>query len=249
MSKQVGTPESKRQLTAQAFIQRITGGVAGSYISLGNVLKLKTDPGIKLADHLVADKGFKRVDAQLVQEAKWTYTLTLDEVSAQHLQLLLLATQGSDAVQGSGVAQTVSNPSGGVSPGYSYDLGKRGCTAHALTFGGSSKTEGTDFVLDYGSGMLTILESGSIANSTTLAGTLTYPAVTYQPFTPLATLTMNINFLINEFDQFNSAPRTTHSGTGQIRCTNPGEQDGEKVNEYEFTILATVKPTISERKD
>src|SRR5262245_28071377 len=144
MSAPLGSYKTKLRATARVIMLR-TG--SSDYDDLGNVLSFKRDPQLERVTHKSATQlGHLRVDSDQIHTIADAYTFDLDEHVEATLRLLLLSNASSAATQSLNATLAVSITT--VSLGKSYWLGKYNITAQSLTFGGSSKTEGTDFILD-----------------------------------------------------------------------------------------------------
>lgn len=144
---------------------------------MGNVAKFAHAPDRQRVEHMTAQvgdagQGVALGDGNLLTTTNNKYTFSGDEVTNESIRLLLQSTAGSASNQTAAPTQAISIAD--VEPGKTYRLGYYGITGHALTFGGTSKTEGTDFTLDRNSGLLTILVGGAIVSGDDVAGTVRY---------------------------------------------------------------------------
>lgn len=249
MSANPGQLATKSKTTAIILFAR-TG--TSDFLPLGNVSKFSHAPSVQRYTHMQsqvgdAGGGNKRADGKLVTTIEDLWKATLDEHTAFNLRLLLLGGERSPANQSSNASLAVSISN--IKPGYTYWVGAYNITSHALTFDGSSATEGTDFTLDKASGILTILATGTLSDGDDVAGTISVPAVSYDTHTSADDLRASGAFQIFEFDQFSKAPRRHTTFTGEIYVSNWGEQTVDAPNEFEVEILAISKPVVKERVD
>lgn len=250
MSASIGQLATKNKTTAIILFAR-TG--TADYVPLGNVTKFSHAPSIQRYTHMqsqVGDAGAggtKRADGKLVTTIEDLWKATLDEHTAANLRLLLLGAAQTATNQASNASLAVSISA--VKLGFTYWVGAYNITSHALTFDGSSATEGTDFTLDKASGILTILSTGTLSDGDAVAGTISVPAQKYDTHTSADDLRASGAFQIFEFDQFSKAPRRHTTFTGEIYVSNWGEQTVDAPTEFEVEILAISKPSVKERVD
>jgi hypothetical protein len=251
MSATLRSLPTKLKPTVRVLFKR-TGDT--HYVDLGNISKFADAKQVQRLEHFTAmvgdaGQGFARGDGELVTTVSDAYTFTADEVTNDTMRLLQLCAAGTAANQSAGATTAVSVTD--VIVGNTYRLGFYGITAHALTFGGSSKTEGTDFSLDYKSGLVTILPGGAIVDGDDIAGTVNIPAGTFKTFTANSEVYVGGACIIELWDQFHaSIPRQVISiSSATIGLTNFGEMDHMKWTEFQGRIYCNSKPTIKERQD
>ena len=250
MSALPGSLASKSKSTFRVLYKR-TGDIGS--VELGNIVKGSFKPTIQRVSHMASltgdsGGGVKAVDGKLVTTTENLWEFTLSEHSKDNLRLLLLGEELGAANQASNATLAVAITD--VKPGRSYWVGAYNITSAALTFATLTKTEGTDYLLDKASGILTILAAGSIADGDDVAGSVAVPAQKYNQATMLKTLRAPGSFEIFEFDQLGVAPRRHWTiANGEIYTTNWGEQSAEAFNEVTVEVLAISRPVCKERAD
>lgn len=251
MSAALGSLKTKLKPTTLITFRR--DGQA-NVINLGNVVKFSDATKVQRVEHfsaLVGDAGGGVAvgDGNLMTTLSNMYQFTIDEIVNDNLRLLGLTDAPTAANQTASATQAISIAD--VVPGETYDLGFRGLTAHALTFAGSSKVEGTDFRLDYKAGLLTILVGGAITSGDDVAGTINVPSLTYKQFTGRTDLRVTGRAVIQHWDQFSeSAPRQEITiDSADIYVTNWGSRDHTKWTEVDMEIYCNVAPRVKERQD
>jgi hypothetical protein len=246
MAVKLGDPQTKKLTTGRLFYTPLND-VQGA-IDLGNVLDHKYDPAIDRIKHKAAQNGLMQVDLNLVKGAELKYVFTLDEITIELLKLMFLGTQAADVTQASGniTAESLTTNSKG---GRTYFAAARGLSAYAVKVTAVTKTEGVDYTIDAGSGAITILASGTIADASTVTIDYTKAQIVTQPVTLLKFLLAQGTFKFVEKDQFAANPRAIHDFSGQAQVMDWGENTMEDVTKIKLEVLATGNPVISFRKD
>lgn len=242
----LGDAITKKLTTGRLFYTPI-GDLQGA-IDLGNVLDHKYSPEIQRIKHMAAQNGFKQVDVNLVKSAELKYEFSLDEITLELLKLMFLGTAGADVTQTSGnvAAESLTTNS---KKGRTYFALARGLSLVVVKVAAVAKAEGVDYTVDAGSGAITILDGGTIADGSTVTVDYTKAQIVTQPVTLLKSLLAQGTFKFIEKDQFAANPRAIHDFTGQCQVTDWGENNMEDVTKVKLEVLATGNPVISFRKD
>jgi len=232
---QIGTFLSRRKVTGRLFLaDSLTPTM---FSDMGNVQMVKEEPKITRAQMKTSQKGYVMVTHEEPAEVDWRWSITLDEHASTLLGLKALSQPPTT------VTQSVQNAAAwslsAASPGYTYYVGAVGLTAFTM----ATYTLGTDYTLDMGSGMLTILATGSIAANTSLSGTLTAPAETFSQTVVLSRTFWPVQVRLHLFDQNTLVPRDIVLFPGEVAVTDWGQHDGTKWNEVKVELLATSAPT------
>ncbi|HWD20515.1 MAG TPA: hypothetical protein VHB20_14680 [Verrucomicrobiae bacterium] len=232
----IGDFRTRRKVTGKFYFADIATPAALN--DFGNVTLIKQNPKVDRAQMMTAQKGFLQVTHEEPSKIDWRYQVKLDEHSDALLSLLRLASTVSSVTQNSasGASWSISS----ASPGFCYYVGALGLTAFTMT----TYTLGSDYTIDLGSGMLTILATGTIAASTSLSGTLTNPQVKLHTATAFTKTFWRGQAQINTFDQNSLLPRDIVSGAAELIVSDWGEHDGQKWNEVQIELLFTAAPTL-----
>ncbi|HXG46042.1 MAG TPA: hypothetical protein VNO52_00325 [Methylomirabilota bacterium] len=241
MATNTGDLKNRKQTTARVWFKR-TG--ASAFVELGDVAKYKKSDDKSYSDIKASQKGFKRLNAKLLNSVTLQWQFTLNEQLTEVMRLLGLATKAADTVQSSATGQ--SETFNGTTKGATYFLSKRDVSSVVMTTP-SGKTEGVDYAVEAGIGAITILPAGTIADGANVTITYNCNAVTLENYTSLKETRVTGTFKVAEYDQFSEVPREIHDFDGQIWVSNQGENDGEKPTEVEVTILVT-SPTPTNQK-
>jgi hypothetical protein len=232
----IGLIVSRRKVTGRLFWA--DSATPTAFADMGNVSMLKEEPKITRAQMKTAQKGYNMVTHEEPGEVDWRWSITLDEHASTLLAIKALSqptTAPTQSVQNA-AAWSISS----ASPGYTYYVGAVGLTAFTMT----TYTLNTDYTIDLGGGMLTILTTGSIAASTALSGTLTAPSLTFDQSVVLSRTFWRGQVRLHTFDQNTLVPRDIILFPGEIAVTDWGQHDGSKWNEVKVELLATSAPTI-----
>jgi len=235
-----------KKLTSGRLYLTLTGETGG--YDLGNILDAKVETKMKRADLKKAQGGLLLPAGMLAMESGWEYTFTGNEHSDLIKQILYEASKVNDASQ-----TLTAAPSGTASftakQGRYFQLGKYNVDTVVVTVSASTKTEGTDYSVDYVNGVVYIIPGGGIADAASVSVTFGYAALTQLSYAALAQLNITGTFEYSETDQFKTGPRELHTFTGQITSADLGDNNLSKENQWKVTALATSKPAIIVRKD
>jgi len=233
----IGDFRTRRKVTGKLYLADLT--TPTQFRNWGNVLLVKQEPKIDRAQQLTAQKGFVQVTHEEPSKVDLRYTIKFDELHDDALALLHLSSAATTVTQSAGTATAWSLSS--VSPGYSYYVGAMGLTAFAVT----GKTLNTDYTYDAGSGMIYIVPSGTIAASSSIAGTYTSTAQTFKQYTELTRTFRQVSVQLDTFDQATSLPRERVTFTGEVYISDYGDNDGQKYNEPTLMLLAITAPVVN----
>jgi hypothetical protein len=233
---QIGSVLSRRKVTGRLYIADLA--TPTQFFDMGNVVLTKEEPKITRAQMKTAMKGYTMVTHEEPGEVDWRWSMTLDEHANALLALKALSAAPTTVTQEANVGADWSVSS--ASPGYSYYVGGVGLTAFTM----ATYTLNTDYTIDLGSGMLTILATGTIAASTALSGTLTSPALVFSQTVVLSRTFWPVQVRLHTFDQNTLIPRDIYLFAGEVAVTDWGQHDGSKWNETKVELLATSAPTV-----
>jgi hypothetical protein len=243
----LGSPNTKKLTTGRLFIQLTSPSVDTFYRDMGNCTEHKIDPKVTRKEHKKAAGGFLRTDISLVSEISPMYQFIFDEHTPDLISLALLGTQGADSVQAGAVivAEQLTNNS---QQGRTYFTTQPGCSAVTVKVGGIAMVLNVDYAIDLGSGAVTILNGGGIANASTVTINYTSAALTYHNFTAFQTLLLQGSVKYVETDQFNIAPRQTTTFNGQLYVTQWGDNKAD-YNNITVDAVPLTNPVVQTRQD
>lgn len=244
----LGQQITKKFTTGRLYAQLVIAGVTDAFWrDFGNVEDYKLDPKLTRKEHMASAAGVKRTDLSLVADITQKYSLTVDEFTPDLEALLTLGTQGADAVQAAGnivnEVLTVNSQQSRV-----YFTANAGISALVVKVGGVAQNPATDYSYDPGSGAITILSGGNIANASTVTATYTAAAITNHVFTGFTQLLLLGNFKLVEYDQFTTVPRNITTAAGQIYVTNWGDNK-EDFTKVVLELLLFGNPNVLRRVD
>jgi hypothetical protein len=236
----LGHTEAHERLTARVYYDPDGSG----YLSLGNIVEYRYTPTRNTIERKISEKGWVRVEDELVVDVKEAWECVLDEEDADTARFLRLATPAATVTQSAASAGIglVSN----VKQGRYYDIGLRRLSNVTVKVGASTKTEGTDYILDRDAGILYIVPGGSIADNSTVEVTSDVPEVKHQVWTGLRQVRFGGPVMIHEFNQHDPAPLREIRFTGVIIATAFPEHTGE-IGRWTVRITARTVPTIRKR--
>lgn len=235
-----------RKISSGRLYFKESGSVG--YINFGNV---------ELHQHEVPDERTKIAESRngsvktiderrVMQEQRFKVTLTeeLERVTAA----ALLAAAPSAGNQSSGT--DVSESFVGVNKSQVILLGARNVSNVVVEVATVAKTLGTDYTLEAGPGVITILPGGTIADGATVDVTYDKPAISQKTFVSGQQLQLRGEAVLHEEDDNSSKiPRNIWSFSAVLFCTARGDQDGKKVATWELELLATSDVTVTQRED
>ncbi|HAU29801.1 MAG TPA: hypothetical protein DCW68_06825 [Rhodospirillaceae bacterium] len=127
---------------------------------LGNVPEFTLTLNVETAEHFSSMAGVKSQDAEITTQVGGEVSLTLEEITSKNLARSLLGST-SQLTQAAQTDKVVLLE--GVEVGKAYDIGYLNITADSVSADDGAETdpvaytEGTNFELDYASGMLRVL--------------------------------------------------------------------------------------------
>jgi hypothetical protein len=251
MSAIQGSTRNKFKPTTMVLFK--PAGATGTWYNVGNVLEFKNVPNIQRVEHFTAavgdaGGGVAFGDGNMATQISRKYTAKFDEHTKENLRTILLAAEPTAANQAANATRTVAITD--VEPGKSYLIGALGITSHLLTFGGSAKVEGTDFLLDRASGLLTILTGGAILSGDDVAGTVAVPAITYQNYANLSELRVTGTVQVQQYDQNGKPPRRIiDMPLAELYVSDWGNEDHKGYNEPMLELYALAAVNTRERVD
>ena len=228
-------PEYLRKTTGRLYWLRT--GETG-WIDLGNCTSHKVMPDAARLDHYKYDGGVKRCDMSLVNTLKPKRIYTFDEHAGDMQQLLSLAVAASEVTQAAAAGETTVIASAALVVGRSYDLGKLNVSnVEGENVTPTALVANVDYVLDAGSGMLTILSSAKFGSNWTF--TFDCAEALTLNFTTFSRLLEQGSFRFVEKDQSETVPGTVETINGQVYVTGWSDGDPEKFSEYTVEVLET----------
>jgi len=168
------------------FALKAADGSYGPNLNLGNLTAFESDVATEKSEHFSTGSGFRVLDKSVIKSITPTFSITLDECSAENLQRYNLA--GSVDVTQVAVtagAGTITIAADDAVVNSLHDLGKVYVTDVTITTP-AGMVEGTDYAVNAAAGRLEILPgSGMIGQA--VAGTFNAAGVTYKKLTPYVT--------------------------------------------------------------
>ncbi len=234
---------------AVAAVERLTGdafftptGQTGQ-IRLGNIQMHKLDYSPKRKQHFRNSRGKQVLDRDDAYGIEPKFTIEGDEFTTALLPLLFLATSANaDFAQVSGTAVSVTAT---VTPGLTYDLGALNINTLAMT-APASKTENTDYIVDYGKGKIYIPLGSTIAAGATMTVTFNKPVVAMDSLTAFSQLNRLGTLQVHEEDEYSLVPKTIYDFPCSLSTDNAGDTKPEDYKK--FTLVATLTGTMAVRK-
>lgn len=240
----LGHIEAHEKLTARLFVQPT--GESG-FIDCGNVADYKHAPEKQYRTRMVAQGGFRRVNDEQVDTVHDRWEFTLDEMDAFNLRLLHLTKTPSGQSQAANTAPAGTASLIGVVKGRCYFVGAVGLNNVVVQKGVTTLIDGTDYTLDPGAGILTILPTSStVVNGDDLSLTFGNLAVDFESFTGNSQPLFRGTIRILENNQFSEVPLREISFSGVLSVTAWPEQSGE-FGKYTIRATPTSNPVIKRR--
>jgi len=240
----LGHIEAHEKLTARLFVQPT--GESG-YVDCGNVADYKHTPEKQYKTRMVAEGGFRRVNDEQVDTVHDRWEFTLDEMDAFNHRLLHLAQAPSSVSQAAATAPAGTASLTGITKGRCYFVGAVGLNTVVVKKGVTSLVEGTDYIIDPGAGVLTVLPgSVTVADGDDLSLTFGNSAVTFESYTGNSQVLFRGSVRILEANQFSGVPLRETGFTGVLSVTAWPEQSGE-FGKYTVRATATGTPTVKRR--
>ena len=240
----LGHIEAHEKLTARLFVQPT--GESG-YVDCGNVADYKHAPEKQYKTRMVAEGGFRRVNDEQVDTVHDRWEFTLDELDAFNHRLLHLARAPGTVTQSATTAPSGTASLTGVVKGRCYFIGAVGLNTVVVKKGVTTLVEGTDYTLDLGAGVLTVLPASvTVSDGDDLSVTFGNTAVTFESYTGNSQVLFRGSVRILESNQFSGVPLREITFTGILSATAWPEQSGE-FGKYTVRATATGTPTIKRR--
>lgn len=242
MKNTLGGIGNRRKLTGK-FYFKATGDTG--FVDLGNIMMQKRAPKIDRYQFKEAKKGFTQTIEESVSNIEDRFEIKGNEHSDQMMRLMLFAERGTDVTQAAtnGVTGSIDD----VLQERSYYIGARNVSNFVV----DGYTVDVDYTVDLGSGMISILKDGGIADGTDLDLTFDMAAIDYALYTsPSAErLTRRGTAILVEFDQTNEAERSRHTFPCTIGITDFGDAQADKETEGTIGCLVTGPVVTHERID
>jgi hypothetical protein len=253
-----GDIETRMQLTGRLLFQ--PAGDTG-YINFGDLAGHTKTVKREGAQVEGTEKGFHRAVRNFTALVAMMWDFKLREQT----KLNMAALQYCGGVFSAATTQSaLTAPTGtasftAVKQGRSYVISGNDLNTVVVTVSAVQKTEGVDYTVDLGSGELTILVGGGIADGVNVSvtygqsatpsfdqyiGLWTPGAVQGASILPAQVMTGAVKFF--EFDQHVAAgvQRKLHTFTGQLWFEGDEQHDGKKPVEPVLKVMAIDKPTI-----
>lgn len=239
-----GHIQAHEKLTARVYFQ--PAGSTG-YLDLGNVLDYKLVPERQFRTRMTAAGGFRVVNDEQVDTVHDKYEFTLDEFDELNVQLLHLASVGSDTVQASVAAPTGTATLTSVKKGRAYFVGRTALNTVVVKKALTTLVLGTDYELDAASGKITVLAgSVTVSDGDNLDVTFGAAAQSWQNFSSAQVPMFAGGVRIEEFNQHETTPLRVVTFTGVLNVTAYPEQTGE-FGKYTVRATPTTAQTIQRR--
>jgi len=242
-----GDIATKAQLTAR-FLLTAAGKTYA--VNLGDFDKYKRTFKREGSRVLVAEKGFHRETHDLTSVVGIGWEFTLREFFGLVNEIMNAGTKGADTTQAAVTAPSGTASFNGVTQGASYLIGKYNLNTVVVQVSAATKTLGTDYDIDLGSGELYIIPGGTIANGNNVSVTFGCASVELENYTALDKAGLQKgSAVIHEFDQHSEIPfRTTTVAQVQYWFEGDEEHDGKKPATPTIKIMAITKPVVVHRK-
>lgn len=139
----------------------------------GNTPEINMTNEVETLDHYNSDRGIREKDASVILQTSRSGSFTTDHISPENLALFFFGnTEALTQTAETGESETIAD----VQPGFFYQLGVSGQNPTGVrnvknvtvSVSGSSKTAGTDFLVNADLGRIEILEGGTIAKGDTI---------------------------------------------------------------------------------
>ena len=240
----LGHIEAHEKLTARLFVQPT--GESG-YVDCGNVADYKHTPEKQYKTRMVAEGGFRRVNDEQVDTVHDRWEFTLDEVDTFNHRLLHLARDPSTVGQLAKTAPAGTASLTGVTKGRCYFVGAVGLNTVVVKKGVTTLVEGTDYAIDLGAGVLTVLPTSAlVVEGDDLSLTFGNLELEFESYAGNSQMLFRGGIRILETNQFSGVPLREISFTGLLSVTAWPEQSGE-FGKYTVRATATGTPTIKRR--
>ena len=218
-------------------------GLVG-YQSLGNMVSVTPDlkKAVTVTENNDPTERAIVQGQEVVSTIGWAWDFETNEFPDVIMRLIQCSAAPANAAQSLNASNTATFSS--AVPGYTYDLGAYNVSAVVVTVSAATKVEGTDYVVDYAAGMLTILASGSIAAAASVGVAFANPALNFGSLaTPQTQLTGA--FKIAEFDPISSTNRSITVGTGSVYIkSGPTKADGKTAQMVTGRITFDGRPSL-----
>lgn len=205
------------------------------YLAMGNVAEFKEDAERQRVPHMAFENGAKREDFEQVKTTKEKFSFTMDEHFDTAIALLTLGSQAADTVQAAAVGLGAAILTANLVVGRVYDFGKQSVKNVVGTANAVPLVENTDYSIDKGAGLLTILSNAQFGHDWNFV--FDCDLVTRMNFTALSALLSRGTFKYFAMDQSDVVPRDGRTMSGQVYVTNWGENNMEDFNKYVLEIL------------
>jgi len=147
--------------------------------TLGNVKSLTTSVEVEKLFHFSTKSKYRKKDKTAIVEVNPKVKLVLDEINAENYAMFLMATITEvSQTAATGKTKAIAN----VKKGRVYDIGDvfLSSTAFDLKVAAATKDLGTDYLIDYRTGKVTILVGGTIADDDDIDVTYNTTTVKYK---------------------------------------------------------------------
>ncbi len=234
---QIGNVAARKKLTGRLFFQRI----GADYVDLGNVMLTKQEPKLDRAQQLTADKGRMRVTREAIGKVDPRWSFKLDEQLGPQLRLLNLATENVDqaAVEEHEVQEMDPVLNEAIDLGYKW-------ISNVVVTNPVGGAEGVEYQVDSENGTITPISEAWL-NGLEGPLTVTFDAPAIKNYTMLSEAFVRGTAIIILYDQHNAGPAGKISFSAEIRTSDWGDNDGQKINEFTLELLALSEPVVLSR--
>lgn len=185
--------------------------------------------------------GQKRVVREDTISMDMFFMAESNEHTVEMMELMLFGTKQTDDTQALNASGTATIAD--VIQRRSYYIGARQVTDVTVAVSATPKVLGTDYTLDALTGMIGIIDGGSISDGDDLTVTYKCPAVTSAKITALTRTQREGSFELIQTDPVSAAARAIWTFTGVISLESNDDYAGEQ-HKAKFRIHPTSQPVV-----
>jgi hypothetical protein len=229
----------------QVYFGKFKSGtkVVEGYRFLGNAPQLNLSVENERLDHFSSTSGLREKDESIIVQRMLTGALTVDDMNFDNIAMFF---QGDRSTQTQTSATAVANTFTGVKKGMSYQLGEstinpsgvRKVTSVVVTRSSTPMVLNTDYTLDADLALVTVLNTGAIADGDSITVTFNVSATTRRRIISGET---QIEGAL-KYVSFNPAGEKVDYLLPYVKVTPTGDLSliGEEWQSLQFTIEALV---------
>ncbi|MFZ2643473.1 MAG: hypothetical protein WA117_20950 [Verrucomicrobiia bacterium] len=171
------------------------------------------------------------------------YGFESEEHTAEMIELMIFGEQLADETQAA-VTEAATVTIADVVQRRSYAIGKRNVTDVTVTVAAAAKVLGTDYLLDAMTGMIYIIDGGTIVDGDDLTVTYKCPAITSAKFKALTRTQREGAFKLVQTDAQSTDARMIHDFNGVISVDSSDDFGGDQ-HKVKLRIRPTSQPVIT----